>query len=272
VWIPRLIASDVDGTLLDPSETVTPRTIAAVSGVLSAGVPFVLVSGRPPGWIPRVARVAGLTGYAVCSNGAVLYDLGADRVISARTLAPELLGDVVSALTRELPDVTVAAQRCAVGVAGADGHDFVTETHYEHPWPGDLSRSLPRAEVLGHPAVSLLVRQVGIRSEQLAKTAIDLLGDAVHVTFSSSMGIIEITAPDTTKATGLAEVAEYAGVADAHVAAFGDMPNDLSMLRWAGLSVAMANAHPEVLAAADEITLSNAEDGVAAVLERWFTP
>jgi hydroxymethylpyrimidine pyrophosphatase-like HAD family hydrolase len=270
VWTPRLIASDVDGTLLDPNETVTPRTVAAVAAVRAAGIPFVLVTGRPPGWIPWVAKATGLTGYAVCSNGAVLYDLGADRVIAARALGPELLSSVVHTLSAALPDVTVAVQRVAVGVGGVDGHDFVTEEGYQHPWPNDLSRAEARAELLGVPAVSLLVRRIGVRSEQLAEAAVGLLGDAVHITFSSGAGILEITAPGVSKGAGLAEVADRLGVAAADVVAFGDMPNDLAMLRWAGLGVAMGNAHPDVLAIADEVTLSNAKDGVAVVLERWF--
>ena len=96
------------------------------------------------------------------------------------------------------------------------------------------------------------------------------MGDQVQITHSSLDGLVEISAAGITKASGLAILAEKHGVAAADVVAFGDMPNDLPMLAWAGCSVAMGNAHDDVLAVADEVTSTNDEDGVAQVLERWF--
>jgi hydroxymethylpyrimidine pyrophosphatase-like HAD family hydrolase len=104
----------------------------------------------------------------------------------------------------------------------------------------------------------------------MATVAKSVLADAVTVTFSTSRGLIEISALGVTKATGLAEAAELLSLDASSVVAFGDMPNDIEMLRWAGHGVAMANAHEDVLAVADEITAPNVEDGVAQVLERWF--
>ena len=99
---------------------------------------------------------------------------------------------------------------------------------------------------------------------------VEALGAELDVTFSTGHGLIELSAPGVTKGTGLAGVATELGVPPADVVAFGDMPNDLPMLQWAGWGVAMANAHPGVLATADEITAPNSEDGLALVLERWF--
>ena len=82
--------------------------------------------------------------------------------------------------------------------------------------------------------------------------------------------MIELSAPGVTKASGLLVVAERLQVTAAGIAAFGDMPNDVPMLRMAGLGVAMGNAHHAALAAADEVTTTNADDGVARVLERWW--
>ena len=87
---------------------------------------------------------------------------------------------------------------------------------------------------------------------------------------ATGYGLIEISAPGTTKGTGLARLAAELGIAPAEVLAVGDMPNDLSMLRWAGLGVAMGNAHPEAVEAADEVTAPNTDDGLARVLERWW--
>jgi Cof subfamily protein (haloacid dehalogenase superfamily) len=270
VQTPKLVASDVDGTLLDPMDVVTPRTVAAITATVAAGTPFVLVSGRPPRWIPKVAAEAGVDGYAVCANGAVLYDIGTDRVISAQLLAPELLGDLAHALSAALPDSRMATERAGETSMALAGREFCTEEGYRHPWPGDNIFTSSRAEVLGHPAIKLLVRHVGMTSDELAAAATDILGDVVDITYSSSIGMIEMSAHGVTKGSGLADVAQRLGVAAADVVAFGDMPNDVPMLRWAGHGVAMANAHADVLAAADEVTAANSEDGVAQVLERWF--
>ena len=98
----------------------------------------------------------------------------------------------------------------------------------------------------------------------------EVVGDQLQVTFSTGSGLLELSAPGVDKASGLATVADHLGVDRDDVITFGDMPNDVPMLRWAGHGVAMANAHPEALAVADEVTAPNDEDGVALVLERWF--
>jgi HAD superfamily hydrolase (TIGR01484 family) len=104
----------------------------------------------------------------------------------------------------------------------------------------------------------------------MAAAVREILGAQLDVTFSTGHGLIEISAPGVTKGTGLARLAGELGIAPAEVVALGDMPNDLPMLQWAGYGVAMANAHPAVLDAADEITAHNSEDGLALVLEKWF--
>jgi Cof subfamily protein (haloacid dehalogenase superfamily) len=264
------VASDVDGTLLDPMERVSVRTARAIHRVVTADTPFVLVSGRPPRWIPHVATAAGVRGYAVCANGAVLYDVGEDQILTVRGLDPMLLHDVVGAMDAALPGCAVATERVGASALDRADRQFLAEYRYRHPWSDGDHATATRAEVLGHLAVKLLIRHEGMTSEEMAQAASAVLDGEVQVTYSSGAGLLEVSAPGVTKATGLADVAELVAVEAADVAAFGDMPNDLPMLRWAGHGVAMANAHPEVLAAADEITAPNSEDGVAMVLERWF--
>ena len=116
----------------------------------------------------------------------------------------------------------------------------------------------------------MLVRCPELSSDAMVAALAPVVGDAADLTFSHPRGLVEISPPGVTKATGLAEVAARLGVAAADVVAFGDMPNDLEMLRWVGHGVAMGNAHPALLEVADEVTASNAEDGLALVLERWF--
>ncbi|MGH3992571.1 MAG: HAD family hydrolase, partial [Pseudonocardiaceae bacterium] len=149
--------------------------------------------------------------------------------------------------------------------------EFLAELDYAHPWPSADSLQAPRDELLGRPAVKLLVRHPEMTSEAMAEAAETVVGDSVTITFSTSNGLIELSRPGVTKGSGLAAVAHRLGINAEDVIAFGDMPNDLPMLAWAGHGVAMANAHPSVLDAADEVTAPNSEDGVALVLERWFS-
>ena len=266
---PRLVASDVDGTLLDVNERVSERTAAAVARVLASETPFVLVTGRPPRWVPAVARDAGVAGYAVCANGAVLYDIGRDEVLWQRGLDPVLMSDISSALDAAVPGVAFATERVGVRANDPDVPPFVAEHEYTNVWPESAGK-VSRAEMFGHPAVKILVRHEGMTSAELADAALAVLGDDVTVTYSSNSGLIEISAAGVTKATGLADVAERYDIRQTAVVAFGDMPNDVPMLAWAGHGVAMGNAHPEAVAVADEVTASHAEDGVAVILERWF--
>ncbi|MFD9892030.1 HAD family hydrolase [Amycolatopsis sp. NPDC059027] len=267
-----MIASDVDGTLLGPAEVLSERTIAVVRRVLEDRVPFVLASGRPPRWIAPVAGPLGLTGYAVCANGAVLYDIGRGEVVAVHgLLEPELLHDIAATLDSALPGCRLAAERVDLGpLDESDLRNFVIEPEYHNPWGDGEGRYAPRAEVLGHPAIKLLISKRGMESDEMALAARELLDGAVDVTYSSSGGLIELAAHGITKATGLAEVAGRLGVPRERIIAFGDMPNDVEMLTWAGHGVAMTNGHRAVVKIADEITGPAAEDGVAQILERWF--
>jgi hydroxymethylpyrimidine pyrophosphatase-like HAD family hydrolase len=267
---PRLIASDVDGTLLDPTEQVSERTRAAVHRVVAAGVPFVLVTGRPPRWIPPVVEQLGHAGLTVCANGAVLYDAATDRVGYTATLDPVQLRDAANVVATALPGAKLAVE-LPTGSAAVNGADqFLAEPGYTHPWPGGDSTDAPRDLLLGRPAIKLLVRLPGASSDVMATAVREILDAQLDVTFSTGHGLIELSAPGVTKASGLARLAGQLEIPPADVVALGDMPNDLSMLQWAGYGVAMANAHPAVLDAADEVTAPNSEDGLAVVLERWF--
>lgn len=266
---PRLVACDVDGTLLDWTAKASPRTADMVRRVVAADVPFVLVTGRPPRWIPPVVDELGYAGFAVCANGALLYDAADDRVLDVITLPPLRLRLLAELLVEAIPGCLFAAER-PTRSAREEPHEFVVEVDYEHPWAGPETVVVPRDELLGHEAVKLLVRHSEMTSDAMAQAASALLGDSAYVTFSTGEGLIELSAPGVNKGSGLASLARRFGVTAEDVIAFGDMPNDASMLSWAGHGVAMANAHPMVLAIADEVTAPNTHDGVALVLERWF--
>ena len=257
-----MVATDLDGTLLRSDGTVSRRTCEAMAAAEDAGIVVAMVTGRPPRWMRPVARATGHTGVAVCANGALLYDLHTETVVGSTLLTAADALASVGALRAAVPGLSFAAE-----FAPGFGH----EASYRHGW--DLGEVEVRVgtveEILDQPVVKLLARHPSMDRDALLALATELVGTDVTVTSSSTTeALLEISAAGVTKATALAGLAGRAGVPAEQVVAFGDMPNDLPMLAWAGRAVAVANAHAEVLALADEVTASNDEDGVAQVLER----
>jgi Cof subfamily protein (haloacid dehalogenase superfamily) len=270
VQAPRLVATDVDGTLLDPADRVTPRAAAVIDRLVAAGVEFVLVTGRPPRWIPPVLRELPIARLAICANGAVLYNAVDDRVLWSRTLPVGTLAELAEATADVLPGSGLAVERVGASADDSSVAQFVAEPAYVHAWPNPDHSSVERPELLAQPAIKMLARAPDLSSDAMVAALAPAVGHLADLTFSHPRGLVEMSPPGVTKATGLAEVARHLGVDAADVVAFGDMPNDLEMLVWAGHGVAMGNAHPALLDAADEVTASNADDGLAVVLERWF--
>jgi Cof subfamily protein (haloacid dehalogenase superfamily) len=268
--LPALIATDVDGTLLNTEEKVTPRTRDAVAAAVAGGAHFVLATGRPPRWIPPVAEALGFAPMAVCANGAVLYDAATDRVISARTLAVDTLTELAEIAVRMIPGAGLAVERIGRSAHDTATPQFVSAPGYEHAWLNPDNTEVSYEDLLSAPAVKLLVRKPGMPSAQLAAALNRHVGLLADVTYSTDNGLVEISAIGISKAVGVEEVARPLGISAEDVVAFGDMPNDVPMLRWAGHGVAMGNAHPEVIAAANEVTAPNSDDGLARVLERWW--
>ncbi len=267
---PKMVATDVDGTLLDEWERVTPRTRTAVAALIADGVPFVLATGRPPRWIDPVVEGLGFPPLCVCGNGAVIYDSAADRILHTSTLDVESLAWIADLAERVLPGCGLAAERVGRSAHDAATPQFVSSPEYEHAWLNPDDTQVSRQEVISAPAIKMLIRLRGTPSAEMQSALEPHLAGRADITYSTNNGLIELSAPGITKAAGLSVVAERLGVDPAAILAFGDMPNDVPMLRMAGHGVAMGNAHPEAQAAADEITASNSEDGVALVLERWW--
>ncbi|WP_092925367.1 HAD family hydrolase [Actinopolyspora alba] len=267
---PSLVASDVDGTLLDPAERVSERTARGARGVHDSGTPFVLVTGRPPRWIPRIVAGLGVAGTVVCSNGAVLYDAAADRVLHSTAIEPTTLREVTGELRDALPGCSFGVERSTSGAHDRLDQQFIAESAFHRCWPNPDLRIAARDELVGVPVVKLLVMHERMTSAEMAPVAEELIGGRLGVTYSTGAGLLELSAPGVNKAAGLARVAEQLAADPRDVIAFGDMPNDIPMLEWAGHGVAVGNAHPDVRQVADEVTTSNTHDGVATVLERWW--
>jgi Cof subfamily protein (haloacid dehalogenase superfamily) len=225
------------------------------------------VTGRPVRWLRQLYDQMVEPLPAVCANGAVVYDPGTDEVLRAAPLSVDLLLDVTRQLREAVPDVALA-------VEVEDGRSFWYEEKWPLHWDGEhkLVRVLASPEELTSvPAVKLLARSASYGPDDFAALVSRTLGGLAEATHSSSSALVEISAAGVTKAAGRAWLCERDGLTAADVVAFGDMPNDLPLLAWAGRSVAMGNAHPAIKEIAEEVTLTYDEEGVAAYLEKIFT-
>jgi hydroxymethylpyrimidine pyrophosphatase-like HAD family hydrolase len=256
----RLIASDLDGTLLDPGGRVSGRTRAALDRARAAGLEIVLVTGRPPRWVRDLPAAAGAHTVVVCANGALLYDVDEHDVVDHAPLDSDLAIDLVDTLRQEAPGCSFA---CEMTFRFGRDRDYPLRAE---PPPDALVGDV-RDMVAASPATKLIVRDDRMPHGELVALIESIVGPRAEVTHGG-YGIVEISAPGVDKGRGLRVACARHAIDVATTIAFGDMPNDLPMLRIAGHSVAVANAHPDVLAAAHEVTASNAEDGVALVVER----
>lgn len=268
--LPALIACDVDGTLVRDDETISPRTRDVVRAAVAAGAEFVLATGRPPRWVQPVVDELGFAPTAVCANGAVIYDPATDRVISVRTLSVESLGQLAEIAVRAIPGAGLAVERIGRSAHDTATPQFISSPGYEHAWLNPDNTEVSIEDLLSAPAVKLLIRKAGARSGEMAAELAKYGDFDGEITYSTNNGLIEIVPRGISKATGIAEIARPLGITDDDMVAFGDMPNDVPMLLRAGHGVAMGNAHPEAMVAANEITTPNTDDGVARVLERWW--
>jgi HAD superfamily hydrolase (TIGR01484 family) len=220
------------------------------------------VTGRPLRWAEEVFDHVGAHGLAVVSNGALVWDVAADRPLLRREIEPETVLEVCAALRTAVPG-------SAFAVETMDGIALETQFKERHPVP-DGARRGTLEEIVDTPVVKLLARHEELGAQDYWDAAESAVGDRVTITWSSTSTLLEISAFGVTKATTLAMLAGRLGVASEEVLAFGDMPNDLPMLAWAGTPYAMANAHASVLAAVELHAPSNDEDGVASVLAGLF--
>jgi Cof subfamily protein (haloacid dehalogenase superfamily) len=258
----RLVATDLDGTLLRTDGSVSERTRRALAGLEAAGIAVVFITARPPRWMGPIARMTGHGGVAICANGAITYDLAAGRALDSHLLPAKAAREIVRRLRQAVPGGTLAVET---------GDDFGCEPgHLQHQWDSEPSPHVADVLVLLEtPAVKLLFGHPDWTADDLLPVARRAVGNLAEATHSNpERAAIEIGPRGISKASALAGLCGGRGIAASEVLAFGDMPNDLPLLAWAGTAFAVANAHPEVLAAVSRVTASNDEDGVARVLER----
>ncbi|GHJ46735.1 hydrolase [Catellatospora sp. TT07R-123] len=263
--LPKLVATDLDGTVVRSDATVSGFTHSVFERVRAAGVPIVGATGRGPR-LEELSRIdLPHADLLVLGGGGRVLDLrepGLPRVLRDARLPGTTLAALVDALEQRLGPVKLLVEALDTPNSPIWGDDVT-----DWPYPDDV-RVQPRAESLGHDIIKAFVRVGGDDdSDTLLRTARALVPAETAAFTHSGLGWVEITPPNVDKASGLAVVAEELGVDPADVLVFGDMPNDIPMFEWAGRRVAVANAHPEVIALADETTLSNDRDGVAVYLD-----
>lgn len=309
---PALVATDIDGTLLDSTDRVPAAHREALQRVAAAGSTVCLATGRPPRWIPEVLAQLELRPFAVCANGAVIMDTATGQILRAQLLSPDELAALDAIIKDALPGVGLAVER--LGVDAVDD-EFVASPDYRHAWIQPESVTVGHSEVIARPALKMLARVPEMTSSEMAARVAPRVQGMAQVTFSTENGLIEFAVPGVSKAASLAFLADKIGLGaggavgasggggangaigaaasklrPAHAltaskgaapisgaagavprtVAFGDMPNDIEMLDWAELGVAMGNAHDMARAAADEVTLTSDDGGLAPILHRWF--
>lgn len=225
---------------------------------------LVFVTGRPPRWMSSVAGAVRHRGLAICANGALVYDLHTERIVESHLISTDVLEEVVAALRANVPELAFSVE-----YEGGFAHES------EFRLGGWDSKAVAGLRVgpstlTSRPCAKLLALHPQMDPDRLHETIVEIVGHLVTPTHSSGRALIEMSAQGVTKATALATLAERHQIKPHEVIAFGDMPNDLPMLSWAGTSYGVANAHPDVLAAVDHLTAGNNDDGVAQVLERLY--
>jgi Cof subfamily protein (haloacid dehalogenase superfamily) len=261
-WRPRLVALDVDGTLVDwvdGVETMSERVREAVRGVLEAGAHVVISTGRSvPGVMDAVDMLGFDDGIAVGSNGAVTFSYRPVEVLDVVTFDAT---DTVKLLLEEVPDAHVAVEEIGRGYR-------INKVFPEGEISGEIVVQSVE-ELVAEPVTRVIIRSPDQSVEDFAELAqrLGLHGINYYVGYTAWLDL----APEgVSKATGLESVASRLGVARADVLALGDGHNDIEMLAWAGRGVAMGQAPTSVQDAADDVTETVEADGVAVELARWF--
>ncbi|CAM5378301.1 HAD family hydrolase [Streptomyces sp. NPDC048188] len=269
---PRLIATDLDGTLLRDDKSVSPRTVTALAAAEQAGIEVFFVTGRPARWMDVVSAHVHGHGLAICGNGAAVVDLhggpGKHRFVKVRELPQENALDAVRLLREAAPGTVYAVEQ----TYGFHQEPAYPKLHMEVP-----DGLVPAEEILApggraaaEPVLKILAFHPELDPDGFLTLARLAIGDRANVTRSSPSALLEISGPEVSKASTLALCCAERGISHEEVVAFGDMPNDVEMLTWAGRSYAMGNAHPDVIAAASGRTVANNDDGVAVVIERML--
>lgn len=259
---PKLIATDLDGTIVANYGVITDRTKRAFFAAHDAGIEIFYVTGRPPRWMPEIAAAFPF-GHGICGNGALVYDIHKQQILEEWLMPLESQVETVNRLRLAIPTISFALE----------AHNyFHREKAYIPRWDVGLDNEGVHdiTEIMHGPALKLLARcsdQELTSDEMLAIARKELSGIATVTHSNSHDSLLEINADGVSKGATLSKLATRRGIAADEVVAFGDNPNDFTMLQWAGRSWAMGDGHPDGPSHAKFVADPHTEDGVAKVIE-----
>lgn len=264
----RLLVLDLDGTLTNSQKIITPKTLKALFRAQEAGVKIVLASGRPTFGIEPIAKQMQLKkngGYILSYNGGQIIDYQTGETLFQQSLP-----------ANEIPHLYEFAKKHNLAIMSYDGNDIVTENpEDEYVIIEAKINNMPIRGVesflatIQHPVTKCLIVGEPTRLAEVEKIAKQEFGSNINL-FTSAPYFLECVPPGIDKALSIDRLIKKLKLTKENVVACGDGYNDLSMIQFAGLGVAMGNAQNGVLEAADFITLSNDEDGVAYVINNYI--
>ena len=260
---PKLIATDLDGTIVAHYGFISDRTKIAFAAAHAAGIYIYFITGRPIRWMKEIKDNFNF-GLGVCGNGALLYDFINEKVLEEWSFSVEAQLETVKRLRQVIPPVSFATEI---------GEDFLREKKYVPRWDiGEDNVGVDLIEeVITAPALKMLARcsDGEFSSDEMLALASKALEGIATVTHSNSTdSLLEISAVGVSKGATLSRVAGRLGLTADDCVTFGDNPNDFSMLSWASRSWAMADGHPDLMKYAKFQTDPHQEDGVAKVIEQ----
>lgn len=257
---PALVATDLDGTFLGADSHPHPGNIEAARAVHDAGIELVIATGRPRRNLAPLDELRDINPILIASNGASIGRLNSPK--------PDIIHPIDPAVVRKLAQSLPADLEVVFGFEFEE--DWGVEPNFPHipdrdPIIGTLDELVDR-----EPFIKLIAHSRRANTEDLAEVVTAAVGENLTCTFSwsSEFGTVEISAPGVSKGAALAEVIADLGITPAECAAFGDMPNDLEMLRLVGGPFVMANSHPSMLEHGFTV-IGHHHEG--AVGEQWRT-
>jgi Cof subfamily protein (haloacid dehalogenase superfamily) len=264
----RLLAIDLDGTLLNPRphKTITPRTRQALRQAAHAGVRIVIATGQNVAVLQHMCAGLPLEGPQIIENGAQIADITTGQIYHEHLLPTRLIRPVLRALQQ-------AGFHRAYHTRDRVYADINTprvRQWYRPPVPPVIE-----VENVASLYPTPCIKVVGVGEENRLRAQrpelMSMFAEQLYIT-QSAFDLLEFLHPAVSKRQGLITIARDLGIESSEIVAIGDGHNDIGMIEFAGLGVAMGNAHDEVKNAADYVTLSNAEDGVAVVIENLILP
>ena len=255
------VVSDLDGTLLRSDGTLSAATLQMLEALRGCGVPFLVATARTPRAVQRIAGHRHL-GLVVCANGSIVWNASTDGIVQEACFPAAALADAISRVRTMIPDVAVAL---------LSARRMFLDERYVALRPKGLEDDLPMSAAGedGDHMVMVAMRHRRYGAKDLLGPASEAFAGLGRASYAGP-SVLDVSPDGVTKAGTAAGLLVDLGCPPEATVAFGDMPNDLELLAWAGWSAAVANAHPVVLEAADEIVPGNDDDGVARTVDRIF--